>query len=498
MFSDAACTTPAATLSKGFGTLYAKARYATANTTCTVRYTITEPTVFRVVDLSDVGTYTCNGDTFADTARDTAGSGTLNGESSANVEFYSTLAKAYAAVSKPTPYLNNPMDEVILLMPGTGHMTGMGTGFNKSVALIGPKFGVNPRAIGSFDVQNGRSYTDTTNEAVMNGQMQIAFPDKVKSENVQYVYFAVAGLSYNTTRALRIDNNTLYTKVNNSTNAANNGADTDIMLFVNAQDLYNHPTAVSGSFLYDDSVTTNLNNRFSSYIYINRCLTDDSGVSHTTGSRVIQDGGFSSLKVHNFTAANFGSRICYWHPTNPGVLKCRPANAVVSFKNSNFGQPTVGSDNVITIVGSTAKNTATVDTSLYGDGIDVIFVGNRFGNTTLHTIKIHPDQDNVFGINIVGNTFNCGTNGTGASVFSTSYYRADNQTSRATLLRYANVTDNVVIGKSPSEKTFRFSDNDDPARVSVNVDDNAYLRVSDGERVAVAPQMVGATTPAYL
>ena len=210
-YSDAACTNAISTLQKGFGTAYALATYKTANTTCTVRYTVSEPTTYRVVAPNGDVSFDFNGDTLTD------------GD---NATFYATLTEAYNAVATPSRITANPATDVIVLMPGTYSEA---LTLAKSVAILGPKFGVSAHEKGTMTVAGGRS-TDEAEEAVLTAALTI--------NTWNNVYVSMDGLAVNSSNltaaqstavrksyiALRNMNFASGTKVLTSTNASTTSA----------------------------------------------------------------------------------------------------------------------------------------------------------------------------------------------------------------------------------------------------------------------------------
>ncbi len=492
VYANESCTTPVSTLEKGFGTLYAKARYATANTTCTVRYTITEPTVFRVVDVSSVGVYDFNGDTYE--------SGKLNGVTNANVIFYTSLSAAYNAVTKPTHSSVTPMTDVILLMPGA--IAVPGTGFNKSCAIIGPKFGVSPTAPGSTAVQNGRSLTDTTSEAKLNAQLQIGFIDRLNSDNTQNIYFAVAGVASATTRFLRIDNNTLYTAVNGSKDAVAVGADTNWLYFINAQDSYNNASNNAGHFLYCDNKATTEASHVEPFLYANRCYVDSAGRTGTSSSfsYVVSTGRYVTQNFKNCTFANLQtySRINYLYPTNQVAVACRIASPSLIVRDCTVGAATTNNaDYYFGYIYDTRKDPAKFNSADY-KSVKVILDGNVFYNSLANKdiLRIHPDIDGTTDLTVTNNTYNCTGGGGSRFINLSNYYRADGQ-DKSMLLKSATVTGNVVINHTDAHEIWAFDDPDDPGVNSVNVDDNFYLKNSGADLVAVPYAASGTTEPEY-
>ncbi|MBR5782839.1 MAG: hypothetical protein IKY33_01280 [Clostridia bacterium] len=178
VFSDPACTDSVATIEKGFsadGPLYVKAQYEAGNTHAIVVYSLNEPTKYLIVDPTGVGTYTFNGDTYT----------------ADNADFYVSMAKAYEAVD--VPHIENALDtdpafleEVILLMPGT-HTTTLNV--KDSVAIVGPKFGVDPTVEGSADLSADRS-VDPATEAII-GKIVL------DTEWSTYTFLTLSGLTAN-------------------------------------------------------------------------------------------------------------------------------------------------------------------------------------------------------------------------------------------------------------------------------------------------------------
>ncbi len=480
VYSNEACTTPVTTLSKGFGTLYAKARYATANTTCTVRYTITEPDTFFVVDPSGLGTYTFNGDTYT--------SGAING-TSANVTFYATLSAARDAhTTSPVFGSNQPMSKVFLLMPGSY----AGFGGSRSIALIGPKFGVDPRSIDSFDIQNSRSYDDNTKEAIFTSQPQFCYYN-VSPDSHFYITFA--GVSAKTTRGLRINNNTK--------SGSGTTYDTRMLAFINAQDFLNRGTG-SGNFFYSD-YTQAKDNSCEIYLYVNRCYADCDGAQGTSGSPAycFSDTTYASFKVNNFTAGHLGTRVCYSRPMNQKYVARRLEGAYLTVKNSNFQTPAVGSTYIIGMVGSSNQDLSVCDNSAYTEGVTVNIIGNKFSNNTQDGLKLHADLDDVFNLNVINNTFDRGSEGTGASIFVTSYYRVDKHDGRgeghyaikSTRLRSATLTGNTFIGKAESSRYFKLDEDGDYGVNNFDATDNFYFQRSGSTLVADDPNSTGVSIP---
>ena len=472
VYSDAACTTPVATLAKGFGTLYAKARYATANTTCTVRYTITEPDTFLIVDLDSVGTYTFNGDTYTD--------GAING-TAASVTFYATFSAANSANNaSPNFGTNDPMSKVILLMPG--NYTTL-AGINRSIAIVGPKLGVNPRSIDSFAAQNGRSYTDATAEAILKTQPQMGY---YNAQPDSHFYVTFAGVAANTTRALRLNNNT---KTGSAT------YDTRFMAFINAQDYISKGTG-AGNFFYQD-YAQNKNNSVELYLYANRCYADCSAAQGTSASPAytFSDGTYGSFKVNNFTNGNLGTRFCYVRPMNQKYVARRLESMYMTVENCNFQTPAVGSNYIVGFAASTNKDLDIVDNSAYTKGITINLLGNKFSNTNCDGVRLHPDLDDTINLNVKNNLFDCGTDGTGSGVYITSYYRVDGDTSRSTTVRSADISGNTFIGKAVASRCFKFGEDADRSRNTINTSDNFYYRYSGSDLVAADPNNLGATMP---
>ncbi len=487
VYSDAACNTPVATLTKNFGTLYAKAHYTNGRTTCTVQYTIVEPTVFRIADPTDAGTYTFNGDTFTN--------GYRNEVANANVIFYGHRADTYgdyaafdacsAATNPYNSYQLTPQTDVVLLMPGEYRQTDL----RKSICVIGPGFGKPAAVADSSAVGNSRS-TSASTEAVFHVLTRVNFSS---SYDLKYGgYVSLAGVTCNT----GIGN----------TGTAWDGLriqidqDANTLCFLTVQDVYNKNNNTAAGFVYNEQ-TAQWSASKGAQVFLHMDRVYDDGRSNRTVASM-RTFNCHYVKVENSVFVDQNRNVFYGGPINAKAIAVAPSTTGVCFVNNRFDTLTNSNSNNY-ILGYCLHNSkdrlaaCRVTKEDYPNGVDVILKDNRFldidpSTNAMEALRILYGISDLENIVIAGNRFESTTTVNAPTRIASfnNYYALTGETKPGKTI---TIRDNVTVNYSGGSTLYNLDSVN-----NVNVDDNAYLRVSNGAEVAIATsKCVGTAAPAY-
>lgn len=318
VYNDPACTDKRYTLTAGFKVCYAKAEYETELTKATIVYRLHEVANYHIVDATEANKYTLKGVGYPD-----------NNASLKTETYYTTVSEAYKAAAAKAPAYQTAyadphnadgpiayVSDVVVLTPG---IYDKALTIDKTVAIVGPKFGITPSdAIGGTkDVTPDRS--DDTQEAVYKGTITI------RPDNNPYV--SLGGFSSNSDAKI-IDCRTTEEKYN-----------VNRLGFLNLSHLYlcssKRPIQL-GAWSTDAGTQC----KYNMITTVNSCNIV------TTANADLIDGATNSLVIRESTLYSTAriSRFIYTVPIALDFFRCRPASADLIIKNSYIRRNVSGTD----------------------------------------------------------------------------------------------------------------------------------------------------------